>query len=52
MDIFQIGPGELLVRYGTPEQKEYYLPKLANGSIVPCFGLTGPASGSGEKQRF
>lgn len=41
-----LGPGELLMRYGTQEQKDYYLPKLADGSIIPCFGLTGPASGS------
>ena len=41
-----LGPGELLMRYGTSEQKEYYLPKLATGDIIPCFGLTGPASGS------
>ena len=41
-----LGPGELLVRYGTEEQKNYYLPKLATGDIVPCFGLTGPSSGS------
>ena len=41
-----LGPGELLVRYGTEDQKDYYLPKLASGEIVPCFGLTGPASGS------
>ena len=41
-----LGPGELLVRYGTEDQKNYYLPKLASGEIVPCFGLTGPASGS------
>lgn len=41
-----LGPGELLNRYGTEEQKNYYLPRLANGDIIPCFGLTGPASGS------
>mmetsp|Transcript_5231 Transcript_5231/g.7863 ORF Transcript_5231/g.7863 Transcript_5231/m.7863 type:complete len:671 (-) Transcript_5231:81-2093(-) len=41
-----LGPGELLVRYGTEEQKDYFLPRLASGEIVPCFGLTGPASGS------
>jgi len=41
-----LGPGELLVRYGTPEQKEYFLPRLANGTLIPCFGLTGPHSGS------
>lgn len=41
-----LGPGELLMRYGTEDQKNYYLPKLASGDIIPCFGLTGPASGS------
>lgn len=41
-----LGPGELLVRYGTQEQKEYFLPRLANGTLIPCFGLTGPHSGS------
>jgi acyl-CoA dehydrogenase len=41
-----LGPGELLLHYGTLEQKNYYLPKLANGEFVPCFGLTGPNNGS------
>ena len=41
-----LGPGELLARYGTPEQKEYFLPRLADGTLIPCFGLTGPHSGS------
>ena len=41
-----LGPGELLVRYGTDEQREYFLPWLANGTLIPCFGLTGPHSGS------
>jgi alkylation response protein AidB-like acyl-CoA dehydrogenase len=41
-----LGPGELLVRYGTPDQKEYFLPRLADGTLIPCFGLTGPHSGS------
>ena len=41
-----LGPGELLMRYGTDSQRDYYLPKLATGEIVPCFGLTGPSSGS------
>ena len=41
-----LGPGELLVRYGTKDQKEYFLPRLANGTLIPCFGLTGPHSGS------
>ncbi|WAT15669.1 acyl-CoA dehydrogenase [Xanthomonas fragariae] len=41
-----LGPGELLLHYGTPEQKDYYLPRLAIGAEVPCFGLTGPFAGS------
>ena len=41
-----LGPGELLQHYGTEEQKNYYLPKLANGTLIPCFGLTGPNNGS------
>ena len=41
-----LGPGELLLHYGTEEQKNYYLPKLANGEFIPCFGLTGPNNGS------
>jgi len=41
-----LGPGELLVHYGTEEQKNRYLPKLATGELIPCFGLTGPNNGS------
>lgn len=41
-----LGPGELIVHYGTEEQKNYYLPRLANGSEIPCFALTGPDAGS------
>ena len=41
-----LGPGELLQHYGTEEQKNEYLPALANGDYVPCFGLTGPHNGS------
>jgi len=41
-----LGPSELLQHYGTEEQKNYYLPKLANGAFIPCFGLTGPNNGS------
>jgi acyl-CoA dehydrogenase len=41
-----LGPGELLEKYGTPSQQEYYLPRLARGEEVPCFSLTGPTSGS------
>jgi acyl-CoA dehydrogenase len=41
-----LGPAELLHRYGTPEQKEYYLPRLARGEEIPCFALTSPEAGS------
>ncbi|MBL8860126.1 MAG: acyl-CoA dehydrogenase [Planctomycetes bacterium] len=41
-----LGPAELLLHYGTEEQKRYYLPKLANGEEVPCFALTEPHAGS------
>ena len=41
-----LGPGELIEKYGTPEQKHHYLPRLAQGLDVPCFSLTGPTSGS------
>ena len=41
-----LGPGKLLMTYGTEEQKNYYLPRLAKGIDVPCFGLTGPSAGS------
>jgi acyl-CoA dehydrogenase len=41
-----LGPAELLNHYGTEEQKNYYLPRLARGEEVPCFALTGPRAGS------
>lgn len=41
-----LGPGELLQHYGTPEQKDYYLPRLAAGEEIPCFALTSPEAGS------
>ncbi|PNK60271.1 acyl-CoA dehydrogenase [Psychrobacter sp. FDAARGOS_221] len=41
-----LGPGELLMHYGTEEQKQRWLPGLANGTEIPCFGLTGPEAGS------
>ena len=41
-----LSQGELLMRYGTEEQKNYFLPLLATGDLVPCFGLTAPHSGS------
>jgi acyl-CoA dehydrogenase len=41
-----LGPAELLNHYGTEEQKDYYLPRLARGEEIPCFALTGPRAGS------
>ncbi len=41
-----LGPGELLMHYGTQEQKDYYLPRLASGKEIPCFALTSPTAGS------
>lgn len=41
-----LGPAELLQHYGTEAQKEYYLPRLADGREIPCFALTGPSAGS------
>ena len=41
-----LGPGELLLHYGTDEQKNHYLPRLARGEDIPCFALTNPHAGS------
>ena len=41
-----LGPAELLLHYGTDEQKDHYLPRLARGEEIPCFALTGPEAGS------
>lgn len=41
-----LGPAELLIHYGTEEQKDYYLPRLASGEEIPCFALTEPNAGS------
>lgn len=41
-----LGPGELLQHYGTQEQKDHYLPRLARGQEIPCFALTSPEAGS------
>jgi acyl-CoA dehydrogenase len=41
-----LGPGELLLQYGTDAQKSYYLPRLAKGIEIPCFALTSPHAGS------
>ncbi|WP_018692699.1 acyl-CoA dehydrogenase FadE [Algicola sagamiensis] len=41
-----LGPGELLQHYGTKEQQDHYLPRLAKGEEIPCFALTSPEAGS------
>ncbi len=41
-----LGPAKLLLHYGTQQQKDYYLPRLAKGEEIPCFALTGPNAGS------
>jgi len=41
-----LGPAKLLLNYGTAQQKDYYLPRLANGEEMPAFALTGPHAGS------
>ncbi len=41
-----LGPGELLQHYGTEDQKNHYLPRLARGQEIPCFALTSPEAGS------
>lgn len=41
-----LGPAELLLHYGSDAQKNHYLPRLANGSEMPCFALTSPEAGS------
>ncbi|WEN14910.1 acyl-CoA dehydrogenase [Rhodanobacter sp. AS-Z3] len=41
-----LGPAELLLHYGSDEQKNHYLPRLAVGEEIPCFALTGPYAGS------
>jgi acyl-CoA dehydrogenase len=41
-----LGPAELLLHYGTDQQKNYYLPRLARGEEMPCFALTNPDAGS------
>lgn len=41
-----LGPAELLLHYGTDEQKDHYLPRLAQGLDIPCFALTAPEAGS------
>jgi len=41
-----LGPAELLLHYGTDEQKQRWLPGLASGDEIPCFALTSPRAGS------
>jgi acyl-CoA dehydrogenase len=41
-----LGPGELLLQFGTKPQQDYWLPRLARGEEIPCFGLTSPEAGS------
>jgi acyl-CoA dehydrogenase len=41
-----LGPGELLLHFGTKDQQDYWLPRLAAGEEIPCFGLTSPEAGS------
>jgi acyl-CoA dehydrogenase len=41
-----LGPGELLYQFGTQAQRDHYLPRLADGTEIPCFGLTSPEAGS------
>ncbi len=41
-----LGPAELLLKYGTEQQREHYLPRLASGEELPCFALTSPTAGS------
>jgi acyl-CoA dehydrogenase len=41
-----LGPGELLIKFGTKTQQDYWLPRLARGEEIPCFGLTSPEAGS------
>ncbi|MGA9796920.1 MAG: acyl-CoA dehydrogenase [Rhizomicrobium sp.] len=41
-----LGPGELLLHFGTKSQQDYWLPRLARGEEIPCFGLTSPQAGS------
>jgi acyl-CoA dehydrogenase len=41
-----LGPGELIMKFGTDEQRNYWLPRLADGREIPAFGLTSPEAGS------
>src|SRR5215831_7975841 len=46
MEPNSLGPGELLLQFGTEAQRSYWLPRLAAGTEIPCFGLTSPEAGS------
>jgi len=41
-----LGPAELLLHYGTEDQRNHFLPRLAKGDEIPCFALTSPTAGS------
>ncbi|WP_102959927.1 acyl-CoA dehydrogenase [Mangrovicella endophytica] len=41
-----LGPGELMLHFGTEAQRTYWLPRLADGREIPCFGLTSVEAGS------
>ncbi|MFW5655357.1 MAG: acyl-CoA dehydrogenase family protein, partial [Roseicyclus sp.] len=41
-----LGPGELLLQFGTKEQQEHWLPRLARGEAIPAFALTSEEAGS------
>lgn len=41
-----LGPGELLMQFGTDAQRSHWLPRLADGREIPCFSLTSPQAGS------
>ena len=47
-----LGPGELLLQFGTKAQQDYWLPRLAAGEEIPCFGLTSPEAGLGCRRRW
>ena len=41
-----LGPGELILKFGTKAQQDYWLPRLADGTEIPCFALTSAEAGS------
>ncbi len=46
-----LGPGELLLQFGTDEQRDYWLPRLADGREIPAFGLTSERRRLGRRRR-